>query len=813
MKRVIVPGLLIAAAIASFAFVHQTGIRQTPDRPGYNADRESYRLPNGWAVSPAGRLFDLPGDMPANILVSSDGASAIVNTCGYHDHSVSEIDLATGTIVWSKKYDMSWIGLAETPEGDVLTSAGKVDKGGQLVYNARPARAHQVPMHSTYPWIDATAVPAGQGFASGIAVTAAGVIYVLNIQSDQILEYDGSGKLLASAKTGYRPYGLAFVPGERFIAVSNWGDQSVSFIDAHTLTEARRVSVGQHPCSIVAAPDGRVFVSNAGDVTVSVIGKTGAVQETIRTGLQMRQHLGSTPVAITLSQDGKSLYVANAGENCVTVVDTSTPGRSRVLGLIPTDRYPSAVAITPDGQKLLVATAKGDYGPNATDLDDPSKHTTQNAGYTYIGNQLKGRLAVIDIPTPGKLKAYTAQVLKNADHGQSNLLTSAQKADIEQNALHKIHHVVYIIKENRTYDQVLGDVAKGNGDANLTLFGAAVTPNVHALVEKFVLLDNLYTDGEVSQCGHQWTDAAYANDYTEKQWVLSYSGKGEVESDKRLFASPGDYIWNLARKHGKTAMVYGEYVNLQEDHESAEAELVPHLGELGFSPEFDKIWKAGARDPQKVDLFLSDMRQAEKAGKWYDFMVMALPEDHTKGLSPGALSPQAMAASNDQAVGKLIEGISHSQFWKDTAVFIIEDDAQNGPDHVDSHRTEGMVVSPYIRRGLVDSSHYTTSSMLRTMELILGLPPMTEYDALATPMFGAFSTVPDISPFTLLPPQTDLNKRNPTKGALEARSAKLDFSDLDRADPDKLNHILWEACKPGVPYPAPVRTGFMRTSR
>jgi DNA-binding beta-propeller fold protein YncE len=811
MKRALLPGLLVTIGLASFGVtLHSWRSRnfQASDHPGWNPAQTSYRLPNGWSVSPVGKLIDLPGDMPATILVSPDGAYAMVNTCGYHDHSVSVVDLRKVEIASSIKLDRSWIGLAKYND-TIYTSGGNPGKNGDFVYRLSTASG-SMNFVKKAGLVDDQISPEKR-FASGIAVDEEGNVYVLNIQSDEILKYDPAGRLIANAKTGYRPYGLALLPGRR-VAISNWGDKSVLILSSLTLDEIQQVGVGDHPCAIVAAPDGRTFVSNAGDVTVSVIGKDG-VEETIRTGLEMQKHLGSTPVAIAVSPDGKSLFVANAGENCVTMVDVSAPKHSKVLGLIPTDRYPSAVAVTPDGKKLLVATAKGDYGPNALDLDNPSKHTRPDSGYVYIPNQLTGKLAIIDIPRADVLQGYTNQVLKNADHGQSGLFTADQRRNIERAALQKIHHVVYIVKENRTYDQVLGDMPKGNGVANLTLFGQRVTPNIHALADSFVLFDNLYTDGEVSQCGHQWTDAAYANDYTEKQWVLSYSGKGEVESDKRLFASPGDYIWTLARKHGKSAMVYGEYVNLQEDHDSAEPELVPHLAQLGFSPEFDRIWKAGARDPQKVDLFLSDMHKAESSGKWYDFMEMALPEDHTKGLSPGALSPSAMVGSNDQAIGELLDGISHSRFWKDTAVFIIEDDAQNGPDHVDSHRTEGLVVSPYMRRSYVDSTHYSTSSMLKTMELILGLPPMTEYDALATPMYGAFSLTPNLNPFTLIPPTTDLNAKNPARGALEARSAKLDFSDLDRADPDKLNHILWEAYRPGVPYPAPVRTGFMRTVR
>lgn len=812
MKRGAVLGSLFAlVAVGGASAVHLWMQSQfaTADHPGWNGDKTAFRLPNGWAVSPVGRLVQLPGDMPVGIIVNPGGTKAIVSTCGFHDHSLSEVDLASGAIDQSIKFDKSWTGLAQAFNGDLLLSAGKVTGSGDLILRVRQTDQG----FSKAPGLQDPQIPVNDQFISGIVTDRQGDIFALNIQTDEILKFDSDGKLLTSSKVGYRPYGLALLPNESRIAVTDWGEGAVEILDAASLVQVRKVSVGSHPCALAVGRDGRIFVTNAGDNTVSVIGDQG-VQETIRTGLNMRQTVGSTPDGVALDPSERSLYVTNSGDNCVTVVDVSAPGSSRVIGMIPTDRYPSSVAVTPDGRTLLIATAKGMYGPSS--LDDPTRTPFENSygsagkrGYKYAPTLLSGKLAIVSVPDLSALRGYTAQVLKNADHGQSNLLTNAEKRDLERNALGRIHHVIYVIRENRTYDQVLGDISKGNGDANLALFGEKVTPNGHAIANAFTLFDNLYTDGEVSQCGHQWTDAAFANDYTEKQWILSYSGKGEVESDKRMFASPGDYIWTLARKHGHSAMVYGEYVNLQEDHTDADPEIVPHLAQLGFSPEFDQIWKKGARDPEKVDLFLSDMRKAEQTGKWYDLMVMALPEDHTRGLSPGRLSPLAMVASNDQAIGKLVDGVSHSKFWADTAIFIIEDDAQDGPDHVDCHRTVGLVVSPYVKRDAVDSTHYSTSSMLRTMELILGLPPMTEYDALATPMYRAFTTKPDPTPFDSVPPQVDLNERNPTTGRLEAMSSKLDFSDIDRADPQTLNHILWEAYRPGLPYPAPVRTGFL----
>ncbi len=604
----------------------------------------------------------------------------------------------------------------------------------------------------------------------------------------------------ARVKVGYRPYGLALSPDNSTLAVSEWGSQSVALLDAETLTLKSRVAVSAHPTAMVYTPDNRLFVANAGSTTLSVI-EDGKVTETIKVGVDSSRPVGPTPLALTIA--GNRLYVANAGENCVAVVDIAARGKSRVRGFIPTQRYPSAIAVTPDGKQLLVGTAKGFYGPNAgkgVNVGVKPNGGDYGKPYKYIGNQLSGALTIVDIPGDSGLRKMTAEVRENLP--LSLRAVTVFRQPIEDGAFRNIKHVVYVIKENRTYDQVLGDIPEGDGDPSLTIFGEKVTPNIHKIVKTFTLFDNLYTDGETSQVGHQWTDAAYANDYEEKQMILSYGKHGEVVSDKRLSSSPGDYIWTAARKKGLWARVYGEYVDIQEDHDSLQSEEVKKDPEkYGYSATFEKIFAREGRDTEKVDDFLREMRAAEKTGKWPSLMVMALPEDHTRGFRAGALSPYAMVANNDLAVGRLVSAISHSAFWRDTAIFVIQDDAQDGPDHVDSHRTEGFVVSPYVRRGAVDHTMYSTASMLRTMETILGLPTLSEVDAHATPMHAAFTATPDFSPFDAVSQRVDVNERNPERTSLAVRSSKLDFSKPDRADPDKLNRLLWDGYRSGIPYP------------
>ena len=489
----------------------------------------------------------------------------------------------------------------------------------------------------------------------------------------------------------------------------------------------------------------------------------------------------------------------------MAVVDVSHPLHSRVLGFIPTGRYPSAVAVSLDDKRLFIGTAKGlSDGPNV-DVDHLSPRTDEGGAvnHKYIADLMLGHVSIVDVPSARQLQSYTSMAFGNRPVDKAGDLASSERA-ARLSALKKIHHIIYVIRENRTYDQVLGDIPKGNGDKRLVMFGSRITPNSHALVNTFSLLDNLYCDGEVSQVGHQWTDAAYAGDYTQKQWILSYSGRQEVVSDTRLTGTPGQFIWQAAQSAGLTTRIYGEYLQWQEDHGSATGDVQKDPEKYGCSAEFEKVFANDGRDTEKAAVFLKEMHAAEATGKWPNLMVMALNEDHTSGMSAGAHTPQACVASNDLALGQVIEGVSHSAFWKDTAIFVIQDDAQDGPDHVDAHRTVGLFISPYVRRGVVDSSHYSTSSMLKTMEVILGLPPLSQYDKAALPMLGSVTTVPDFAPYSALPETYDLSLRNPAKGPLALRSAKLDFSDIDRADPDELNAILWEAIRPGEPMPAPV---------
>jgi hypothetical protein len=323
-----------------------------------------------------------------------------------------------------------------------------------------------------------------------------------------------------------------------------------------------------------------------------------------------------------------------------------------------------------------------------------------------------------------------------------------------------------------------------------------------------VVIYNLYCNGDVSHDGHVWCDGADASDFTTKAWENRYSQRGAPDADERLERSPGGYIWDQAIAKGLTFRTYGERERFVSSPETAPQVKDDKMRREWISKAWSEALAKDARDYEKAEIFIRDLKEAETTGNFPNLIVMALPENHTHGLWPGAYTPEACVASNDVALGKVVEAVTHSKFWPETAIFVIEDDAQNGHDHVDAHRTIGLVISPYTRRKIVDSTMYTTASMLRTMGLMLGLPPMTQYDAGATPMIDSFQTTADLRPYDSVGAQTDLAAKNPPKGKGAQASMELDFSEIDAANAQaaKFNTILWEHFHPGEPEPPPVRS-------
>jgi hypothetical protein len=550
---------------------------------------------------------------------------------------------------------------------------------------------------------------------------------------------------------------------------------------------------------------------------------TGQVLEVINTALYPQAPNGSTPDSLALSPDGKTLLIANADNNNLAVVDVSRRGKSRSLGFIPVGWYPTSVRWDAAGQQIYVANGKGmasranPHGPCPVREKKIEREGKGQDHSQYIAALLKGTVSVIPAPSPQDMAdysktAYACSPLAADPFAAARVREPGHPIPAKPGETSPIKHCIYIIKENRTYDQMLGDMREGNGDASLCIFPERVTPNHHALARQFVLLDNFYVDGEVSADGHEWSMAAYATDFVEKTWPLSYRAHGKLsypsEGGHAIAMPAGGYIWDRCKEAGVSYRSYGEFIANGRTPDAPGTAKVKTL-EGHFDPLY-RSFDLNYTDAKRADRFLEELKRFETEGKMPQFMIVRLPNDHTGGTSPGRPTPTAMVADNDLALGRVIEAISHSKFWPETAIFVLEDDAQNGSDHVDAHRSLALVVSPYTKRHVVDSSMYSTSSVLRTMELILGLRPMSQYDAAAQPLDAAFQAKADLSPFKHLPPGVDPLERNTRLAWGVEKSQKMDFSEEDAADDMALNEIVWKSVRGAdSPMPPPVRAAFV----
>ncbi|NLH99587.1 MAG: hypothetical protein GX446_08850 [Chthonomonadales bacterium] len=764
-------------------------------------DRSASLLHTGWRIQPYGQHIT-SGDMPLGGAVSPDGKLAAIPNCGFGAHAVHVLDMATGQRVSRIPVARAWSGVAWSPDASRFYLSGGGGNPQSDVYcfeRAGDRWERREGVRLAGPPIAAASI-------SGLAVSEDGrILYVLNMADDRLYVVDlGSRETIASVETGRHPVACVLGDGGADLYVALWGSAEVVRVrvaNPRSPVVTARWPVGSHPNSLIRDDGARLFVACGNEDAVDVLdSRSGARIERIRTAMNPRSLRGHTPNALAIA--GGRLYVANADSNNVCVVDIRRSGRSRVLGFIPTGWYPSAILAAPNG-RILVGSGKGTgTRPNPARLPI---NPVVPAGFDYIGTQLSGLLSFFDAPDDRKLAELTRRVISLAPDPRTAMREQVAKGPsaipTREGGRTPIRYVLYIIKENRTYDQVFGDIPSGNGDPNLCLFGREVTPNQHALAEEFVLLDNLYCTGEVSADGHPWSTMAYATDHTQRSWVLRYSAKGALPDRAGMGDSATGFIWEACKARGISYRSYGEYAGhaTLEGHHS-----LAYVGKAGPGSA------PPGRDTERADIFIREFREFERNGTMPRFMVMSLGENHTNGTRPGSYTPRAMVASNDLALGRIVEAVSKSTLWPQFAIFVIEDDAQNGPDHVDSHRTVGLVISPYAKRHHVESTMYSTTSMLRTMELILGLPPLNQHDAVATPMHACFTDRPDQRPYTALPARVDLEARNPSNAYGAARSAAMDWSEYDRINEDELNRILWHSIKGrNVPYPPPVRTALI----
>ncbi|MDB5281580.1 MAG: bifunctional YncE family protein/alkaline phosphatase family protein, partial [Bacteroidota bacterium] len=607
---------------------------------------------------------------------------------------------------------------------------------------------------------------------------------------------------------------------KQWLYISCWGCDKVLIFDTEKQEMSGAVPVGDNPNDMCTTKNGNyLFVANSNDNSVSVIDlKNRKVIETLNAALYPNAPNGSTTNSVALSEDEKTLYIANADNNCLAVFDVTHPGTSESKGFIPTGWYPTCVRVT--DKRIWVSNGKGFTSLANPNGPMPVKNSARLAyqkgdsaakKVQYIGGLFWGKISIIPVPDAAQLSVYSQVVYHNTPYTKE-LESSAAGIDgsiIPQHVgdASPIKHVFYIIKENRTYDQVLGDVKQGNGDTSLVFFGEKVTPNQHALVKEFVLFDNFYVDGEVSADGHNWSTAAYATDYLEKTWPTSYGGRGgdyDAEGNREVANTKNGFIWNLCKKYGVTYRTYGEFA---DDYKPNIPVLKDH-----FCPYYTS-WDQSVRDTTRFHQWQKDFDSLLAINQLPQLNTLRLINDHTEGLKAGKHSPAAEVADNDLAVGMFVDCLSHSSVWKESAVFIVEDDAQAGADHVDAHRSTLYLAGGFVKRNFVDHTIYSTSSVLRTIELILGLPPMSQYDAAATPMWRSFMEQPNMNPYSVKPPQTNLDDLNTAMNQWQRMSEQFDFEAEDRAPDAKFNEVLWVAMKgEGRPCPAPVHAAFVKNN-
>jgi YVTN family beta-propeller protein len=815
-------------ALAAVVILGQGSASAAEDRPreigpattvGPHAVTGGFELPNGWRITPAGAAVGSSGDLVLKISPAPDGKALIANHSGYLPHGLTVIDPVSRKVVQEIRLRSSWLGLAWSPDGKTLYVSGGNAAGGIAARAPVYAFAYANGRLSEAPvaQFDDT-VPLEAIWWSGVAHhPTKDLLYAANRGADGKATYvavfdAASHALVTRIPVEISPYELVFSRDGRRLFVSNWSSNSVSVIDTASNRVVGTIRVGANPNDMALAADGRLFVACSADNTIHVIDtKTLRVVERLSTTLTPLAPEGATPNAVLLDPARGLLYVANADNNDVMVADIRRPGHAEVTGFIPTGWYPAALALGEKGQALYVGAAKGE----AAYADPKGPHSPLPGGSSESVKSLQTstieRIPLDDLAK--RLPAWTAQVQANTPY-RDDLLAQARPSATasviprQVGAGSPIEHVIYIIRENRTYDQVLGDLPKGNGDPRLAIFGAKVTPNGHALATQFATFDNFYADGEVSVDGHSWSNSAYATDFNEKFWPPTYGDHSKGKPAPAYVPAAG-HLWDLARRKGLTYRSFGEYASRVSEGEGMVARegvdgLVGHVNKdyVGFE----------ARDTDNLAVFLRDFSTYEAKfdspdpeDRLPNFVVMSMGEDHTRGTRAGAFTPTAMVANNDWALGQLVDRVSHSRYWATTAIFVLEDDAQDGPDHVDARRTVALAISPYIRRGAVDSTLYSTSSVVRTIELLLGLPPMSQYDAAATPMYAAFGVTPDLTPYVALAPQVDVMAKNQAAAWGAKASARMDFADEDRAPMGALNEILWRSVMGSdAAMPAPV---------
>jgi len=797
---------LVKAAL--FAGLLGMGVNVYAQIPGKIVQTEQVLLPNGWKLSPAGRQLQV-GDLPLNMQVSASGKLLAVTNNGQSTQSVQLIDPKNEKMLDEKVLAKSWYGLAFSRNEEHLYVSGGYDNC-ILDFNIIAAKfgaADTIKLGEPFP--------KGKICPTGMVTTKSNSrLYAVTKEDSSLYIIDPvKHAVLKRIQLPGMAYSCVLTPDESMLYISLWGLGRVGVFNTATNKLEQTISTGDHPNELLLNKKGSVlFVANANDNTVSVIDtKTGKVEETISTVLYPTKLAGSTTNGLALSSDESILYVANADNNCLAVFNVSKPGNSQSMGFIPVGWYPTNVKTL--GNKIIAANGKGltskanPLGPQPFAKDNNiGEHVGQTAEskIQYIGGLFIGTVSFIDEPKPDQQKVYTQQVYANTPFNDKKTTLADGEAGnpIPRKAGEKspIKYVFYIIKENRTYDQVLGDMPKGNGDTSLCLFGRSITPNQHSLADQFVLLDNFYVDAEVSEDGHNWSMGAYATDVIEKTWPTNYGSRGPAYNGAASGTKDG-YIWDYCKRTGVTYRSYGEFGSY------AKAQIKSLQGHMGpHSPGFN----LNIKDQVRASAWEHDFDSLMAIHGVPQFNTLRISADHTSGQKKGSYSPIASVADNDLAVGRIVAHLAESAIWNECAVFILEDDAQAGPDHVDAHRSPAYLAGPFVKHNAVVHSMYSTTGMLRTMELILGLPPMSQYDAAALPMYECFTSKPDYTKFKLIPANVDIDTRNIAVNESSKRSENFNLASEDNVPDRDMNEVIWKAVKgENAVMPAPKRSAFV----
>jgi len=805
-RKTVVRGLAAAGAVvivaAGAAAAHSGAPHAGPGPDGTAV------IPIGYRVTPAGSQGRL-GDLPLTVKPFPDGKVALVVNAGQGVQSLQVVDAGDGTVVQSIAYrspEALFVGAAFSPDGrKAYVSAGGNNKIRTFdVAGDRLTETAPIPLPTTNPaGVTVNLYPAD------LALTPDGRrLVVADSVADAATVIDLATNASQTVAVGHAPYGVAISADGKSAYVSNQGGTTVSVLDLTGTAPVVRatVTVGVHPNRELLDPRRHLlYVADGDSDQISVLDTaTDAVVRTIELAPYGGAQVGSNPDALVLSPDGDTLYVANSGNNDVAVVAARS---GKVRGLIPTGWYPSSLSIV-DG-RLLVSNAKGlGAGPN-DGPDHPNPYHTFTAPDQYVGSMMVGTLSRIGLPLhDDQLDRWTKQVNQNDGFDRHDDSRDAAASVIPRRPHERspIQHVIYIVKENRTYDQEFGSLGKGNGDATLNLFGDESAPNARALARQFSTVDNFYANAEISAQGWNWVVAGNSNGYTEQTWAANYSGRNHgypsESNDPAIAPQRPDnaYIWQRLAHEKVSFRNYGFYVNPTPAGRYAAGDPVLDAQTDHAYPGYD----LSCPDSAPVAVPCGTTRIAEwrkefdgyvAAGNLPTVEFVRLPNDHTAGTRPGAPTPRTYVADNDWALGQLVDAVSHSAYWKSTAIFVTEDDAQNGPDQVDAHRTLALAISPYTQTGRVDSTFYSTDSMLRTVELLTGLRPLTQFDAYATPMLGSFTNRPNFAPYRSVKPSQPLDEVNGPTAPLAAQSAAQDLTAEDRIDEQLFNQAIWKSVK------------------